>query len=332
MKRLFPRLAAAVALALSACTGMQTHLPPSPSSGAFTGSADRTDITRCDKQIPFWNKNTGPTLAIAGTCIFSQGSKHAVRGYIPDSSDTGDVFDAADAAGNLYITGKGFWGVINIYAKGNLNPKTTLYVPDNATGVAVSQQGYIAVLDSGAAQAGVYIFPPNATQACTVIMGTDFGRYLSAVTYDRTGRLFVIGQDYNQKNSVGEAVGGCKAKKIKNLNLQVKLPFFGLQIDTKGNLAVLDQGTTPPQVDVFTGKNTVPSSTVVLSDATPENLGAFTFVSPNHIWLCDFGAGVAREYAYPKGGNSINVFAPFSEGSGIALAASPPIIPGRSSI
>ncbi|HEY1429641.1 MAG TPA: hypothetical protein VGF18_08710 [Candidatus Tumulicola sp.] len=337
MKRALSGLSVLAASSLYACSGMQSQLPSSSVSAAASAvqAVPAKKGTRCTKFEPFWNQH-GSALAISsidgGVCIVSQAQNHPLVGYVDASSFTGAVFVATDRADNLFVTSQGFWGIVSKYPKNSQTATATYYVPDNASGLAVSRKGDLAVLDSGGAEAAVYIFPPNSTQACTAVVGTNFGRSLSAVTYDRAGHIFVIGQDFSNTTHVGEITGGCNAKKIKDLNLQVKFAVYGLQVDSSGNLDVLDLSTTPPQIDVFAGSSSAPGSTVVLKDATPQNLGAIAFASAGDIYLSDFGSGTVREYRYPQGSTSISTFVPFGGlYNPLGIAAFPPVTPGAHS-
>lgn len=242
-----------------------------------------------------------------------------------------------DGAGDLYVANTEDADV-EVFAP-PYRSKATLTIPDPGEApvdVAVAKDGTVAVINicqgngSQCRQPGsiVLFASSQATAPCATISGGTTISGPLAGAFDANGTLYVDGVNGYTTSIVGVIAGECKATRLAKLEPTTSIHFAaGLQVDTNGNIAIVDSGgpTRGTSIDVFAppesksrrlkllSQQPLLDSTVVVSFALTKD-GRHLYTAEPHYSL---------EYSYPAGGYLEQQLAPPPSGGdlieGVAL-------------
>jgi hypothetical protein len=243
---------------------------------------------------------------------------------------------ATDQKGNLYVTDQNpqppaGGGIVHVYAFGSTIDAYDL-VDSGSTpiGVAVSKTGEVAVANyvgGGPGGLGAILFyKKGATQPYNAVSGQNFYDDWW-VAYDKSGNLYVQGEDSAQAVHVGEIVGGGSGGTINDLNITNIRSPGGIQVLKSGNVAVGDQGARA----IYEYK---PASNQLVGTSSFQNSSdPVDFVlthSEKRVWLADLGGphgALASLWPFPAGGEPVETIN-LGVGSAVGgVAATPWAIP-----
>jgi streptogramin lyase len=240
----------------------------------------------------------------------------------------GDLYSASFQDYPCPGSATGAWITPRPWQKGSLCLPTGGY----PIGVAVARDGVVAVMVKGSSAADyIVFFRPKSATPCSTITGASFPVLTGRGAFDRHGNLYVTG--YGPGGSVGEAVGQCKARTVKDVGIASLPNATGIRVDTAGNIGVLwNSDSFENAVNVYQPGSTSPSQTIELNglyEATD-----FVFVEGGrNIWVTDWldrntGGSEAYKYAYPGGGSPVGPGVFSSRSTFNSIAALPIVQPG----
>jgi DNA-binding beta-propeller fold protein YncE len=136
--------------------------------------------------------------------------------------------------------------------------------------------------------------------------------------FDSHGNFFNDGVTLSGGPAVGVVAAGSNVDKLAGIS-GIRSPG-GIAVARDGTINIDDQAC--PCIQIYEGKKHV--GTVTLSGAVDPVSFAFNKKNTD-VWVADAGTGTVDEYAYPKGGRSIQEFSGFKTPVGVGvLPASQP--------
>ncbi len=292
---------------VSGCAGSATHLFPSHSSAFGTESYD----AYCSTQFAYVSNIGANTVEE----FHQSGRAQRPIATISDGiSHPGGL--ATDAKGNLYVDDtsqyNGHW-VVQFYPPGATSPGKT-YTKDLSTpsDTVVAKDGTIYTANfNNSAEGWVAVYPKGDVSKEYRL--SDFGGGAPVfVTLDRQQNLYVA----------YEAGGGSGVKKYKpgvKTGRDLKLNFGdggGIQVDSSGNIIVVQQ-SEPPAILIFPPGKTQPSRTITLPNGgEPFNIALNA--DDSALFASDSIGNVVDRFAYPSGVFQYFLAGGFSNPEGIA--------------
>jgi hypothetical protein len=286
---------------------------------------------------------------MGGTSVSRRGLIAQLRhGFVPAKAGKGDVY-VSDAGNNtingyaptggnpVFTTSAGLsqpQGMSStkksIYVANTNNSQILQYTPPSTTAVAtISDPGFFPAGVS-VDKKGKNIWVSNICSAPSCGMGniaqfSGTGSLLQSITCSNMFRYYFIGQDGKGNVAVsGEDASGFPSfdyvasgsSTCTPLSISVEFPG-GVEFDTKGNLAVLDQDADT--IALYGGSNfgTLISTTSLGGASDPVTFGFSK--KDNMAWTANAG-GFAAGYPFPAGGNpTVTISSGLLEPIGIAV-------------
>jgi DNA-binding beta-propeller fold protein YncE len=216
---------------------------------------------------------------------------------------------ASDVHGNIYVADSGNQRVL-VFAPGSTKPLRTLDdLGWSPTGVAVSSTGEVAVTNNvevlGSGNYGIYpgsvaFFKKGGKHIYRWLDGPQFA-YPYFCGYDSAGNLYLDAVSLGTRTEVGEVVHGARGTTIKDLKIRgIRFPG-GVQVDSNGDLLVLDQYSSTIHRFALTSRH---------SDGTVHLKGAgsplsFALVgNDTALYVADEQEASVVQYSYPGGNKS----------------------------